>query len=458
MNAFLVRVRTARYLRRGLVLCTVAVVAAAVASMGTAATKDKPGSGLSPQVALDWNSNAVDAVRAARTMDGQPPGAAARPLYQAEGIIYLAYVQAAVYDAVTKIAHRYEPYHRFSAGGGNASAEAAVVAASYNTLTFYLGDPSGVLATKYAASIAALPADKATARGIAVGEAAASDIEALRAGDGRNAPTDVYGAIGPVVAGAWQVVPPSVVAQTPWVAFMRPFMMQDPSQFRAPPPPALTSAQYAKDFNETALWGSSTSPFRTPAETAIAVFWNGNTINQQNQAYRDVAVQHSMDLVDTVHLMAMGEVSAADGAIACFDSKYHYLAWRPYTAIRNADIDGNPATTAIPGWTPLLPTPNHPEYPSAHGCITSAFTRAIAAALGTNNIDLTLWGASAIGGPNNVTQHFATVQDLQTQLVDARVWGGLHWRNSDVVGEAVGNAMSDWTLARYFQPVGKDDN
>ena len=337
-----------------------------------------------PQVALDWNTYAVTAVRAATTMDGVPSGSPPRALYQVEGLIYMGYVQAAVYDAVVKIEHRYWPYVGFSLGAGNASPEAAVVAAAYSTLTHYLGDPSGTLAAEYAASLSALPNNAATQRGIAVGRAAATEIEAVRFADGRNAPTAIYGAPGPVVAGAWQVVPPFTTAQTPWVAFMEPFMLRNSAQFRVSPAPSLDSAQYAADFNETKSYGSATSAFRTADQTAIAYFWNANTVNQDNQLYRDVAAQHGMDLVDTVRLFAMGNMTASDAGIACFDSKYHYLRWRPYTAIRNADLDGNAATGADPAWTPLLATPNHPEYPAAHGCVTSAVTDVIAKALGTS--------------------------------------------------------------------------
>jgi hypothetical protein len=421
-----------------------------VAGSAAAPAKQQKAEPLSAQVALDWNANAVAAVRAATTTNGLPPGATPRLLFQTEGLIYMAYVQAAVYDAVTKIAHRYEPYHRFSAAAGHASVEAAVIAASYNTLTFYLGDPGGVLAGQYAASIAALPENAETARGIAVGQAAAADIEALRATDGRNAATAVYGAVGPVVAGVWQVAPPATFAQTPWVAFMQPFMIESPSQFRAPPPPALTSAQYAADFNETRLYGAATGSLRTTAQTAIALFWNANAIGQQNQLYRDVAVQHGMDLVDTVRLLAMGDMTVSDAGIACFDSKYHYLAWRPYTAIRN---DGNPADST---WTPLIPTPNHPEYPSAHGCVTSTVTQVIAKVLGTSNIDVTIMGATLGGTALTTSQHFDTAQQLQNQLLDARVWAGLHWRNSDVVGENLGNSLAGWVLQRYFRPLGAD--
>jgi hypothetical protein len=349
-----------------------AALAASLFAVAPSSAKTDKSPAAPATVALAWNVNAVAAVRAASVID--PQGTAARPLYQTEGLLYMSYVQAAVYDAATKIGHRYVPYHRFSARAGNASLQAAVIAAAYNTLVFYLGDPGGTLAAKYAASIAALPDDRATARGIAVGQAAAADIEALRANDGRNAPVATPFGAGPLQPGLWVWAPPPSlqIAQTPWMAVMRPFMLHSTSQFRAPAPPALTSALYTRDFNETKAYGSAASAVRTPAQTAIAYFWNANAINQLNQTLQNAATQHNMDLLDTARLLAAGNMVPADAGMACFDSKYTYQFWRPITAIRNAGIDGNPATTADPAWTPLLTTPNHPEYPSQHGCVTSA--------------------------------------------------------------------------------------
>ena len=225
------------------VLLAIVVCAAAAATASATVSAQAGSAPVSSQVALDWNSYAVAAVRAAQTLDDVPLGGAPRALYQPEGLIYMAYVEAAVYDAVTKIDHRYRPYHHFEVGAGDASVEAAVASAAYATLVYYVGDPSGALAVHYADSIGALPADKRTARGIAVGQAAAADIEQLRAGDGLDAPTGLFGA--PFVytatnAGQWQVVPPFVAvgAQTPWVAFMRPFTLETAAQFRAPRVPS----------------------------------------------------------------------------------------------------------------------------------------------------------------------------------------------------------------------------
>jgi hypothetical protein len=405
---------------------------------------------LSPQVALDWNLNAVTAVRAAKTMDGVPAGSLPRAFYQPEGLVYMGYVQAAVYDAVMKITGRYEIYHNFSARAGDASPEAAVISASYNTLVFYLGDTSGVLNAEYNASIAALPAGKKTTRGIAVGAAAAADIEKLRAHDGRNAPISdaCPTAAVPPTPGVWICAPsPSTQLEVvPWVGAVKPFLLESPSQFRAPAPPALNSAQYATDLAEVKAYGGPVgSSARSVDQTATALFWNANAIEQYNKTLRGVALQHSLDLVDTVRLLAIGSLVSADAGIACFDSKYHYLYWRPVTAIR---ADGNPADAL---WTPLLATPQHPEYPSAHGCLTSAVSGLLVNVLGTTNLNVTIPGATSGGVALTTTRTYATAQALDSELVNARVWIGFHYRNSVVAGDALGHSVASWSLQRYFQ-------
>ena len=430
------------------------VLAALIIAVG--ASGKPPGSDAASTVALQWNANAVAAVRAATTTNQLPPGATSRPLYQTEGLLYMSYVQAAVYDAATKIGHRYVPYHHFSAGAGNASIEAAVIAAAYNTLVFYLGHTS-TLDAQYAASIAALPDTKNTGRGIAVGEAAAADIEALRANDGRNAaspPPTMGTPTNPVQAGVWVWPPaPSLqIDQTPWMAVMQPFMLESTWQFRAPPPNSLTSTQYTTDFNELESSGSNLAANDPKRDTAW--FWNANAISQPNRTLEDFATQHNMDLLDTVRLLAMGNMVLADAGMACFDSKYTYRAWRPITAIHNADIDGNPATTADATWSPLTATPNHPEYPSQHGCVTSALAQVLAHAIGTDEIDATIWGATAATPTGLVTSRmFPTVQTLDDEIVNARVWIGFHFRSSVIAGENLGTSVANWELQRYFLPT-----
>jgi hypothetical protein len=411
---------------------------------------------VSPQVALDWNLNAVNAVRGFSRSTG------VIKLFQVEGLIYMSYTQAAVYDAVMKISGRYVPYHSFSANTEGASADAAVVAAAYQTLVHYLGNvvldtsTTPTLTDKYNAAIAALPAG-GKARGIAVGEAAASDLIAIRATDGLNGvgTNCPYTPSSTITAGVWH---PAGAAQTPWVACMTPFLLQNSAQFRAPPPPALDSALYAKDFNEVKAYGSLNSTVRTADQTATAYFWNAFAVNEYNDALRATATKHQMDLVDTVRLFAMGELVVTDSGIACFDSKYHYLYWRPITAIQNADIDGNPATVADTAWAPLLPTPGHSEYPSAHGCLTSAFVNTVAKDLHTKRIEIDMKGATNGSTTLDVTRHFATVNDATNQVVDARVWIGFHYRFSTVAGVDLGANVAKWALKRYFRPANGDDN
>jgi len=366
-------------------------------------------------------------------------------------MVYMAYVQAAVYDAVTKLDGRYQPYHDFPfTPAPGASVQAAVAAAARTVLNNYLPDQQPTVDAEYNAYLATLSGG--VADGVAVGEAAANDLVAFRAGDGLKAATPAYGQIGPIIPGKWQLQSATQTAQTPWLATMRPFLLQGAAQFRVGPPPSITSGQYAKDLNETETYGAVNSSARSKDQTDIAYFWNGNGVNQFNATMQNVVAQHGMDIDDAAHLFAMGMIVTTDAGIGCYDSKFFYEAWRPITAIRNADIDGNPDTTADPSWSPLLTTPAHPEYPSQHGCFTAGFTSALAAALGTNHLDVTMPGG-ANGSTNlSVTQHFKTVNEIQKQEIDARVWIGFHFRNSVKQGEKLGNNVAGWELDRFFQP------
>jgi hypothetical protein len=390
---------------------------------------------------LVWNSIAVANVRASSPVK-----------FQTEGLIYMSYVQAAVYDAVVTIAGRYLPYHRFTADPAGASLPAAVAAAARTALDYYLPDRAAAVDADYTAYLGTLP-DSGKSTGIAVGEAAANDIIAFRADDGRNAPTGTYGTPGPVVPGAWQVVPPATTAQTPWVAFMRPFLLDTAAQFRSDPPPALSTREYAGELNEVKAYGALTSTVRTPAQTAVAYLWNANVINQFNQLLSDVATRHGLDLVDTARLLAMGEMVTTDAGIGCFEAKYHYLFWRPYMAIRDADLDGNPATEPDPTWLPLVNTPNHPEDPSAHGCVISALIETISMALDTRRLDVGIWGATNGGTTLTTARHFSTVSEINEEVVDARVWIGFHYRQSVIQGQELGRKVAHWALRRYFQPT-----
>ena len=345
-------------LRTLVVLTGFLAVVAAIVAVGRLGD-DPRAAAVPPDAVLTWNTYTVNAVRASVPTK-----------VQTDGMVYMSYTQAAVYDAVTKMMGRYQPYHDFAfTVAPGASVQAAVAAAAQTTLDHYLPDQAPTVDAEYNAYLATLTGD--VADGVAVGQAAANDIIAFRTGDGLNAATPSYGQNGPILPGQWQLQPDQKV-QTPWLATMRPFLLDRASQFRAAPPPALTSHQYAKDLNETEAYGALNSTVRTPEQTAIAYFWVGNNINQYNQTMQNVVAQHSMDLVDAAHLFAIGNIVTTDAGIACYDSKFFYQFWRPITAIQNADKDNNPDTTADPAWQPLLPVPGHPEYPSQHGCFTAA--------------------------------------------------------------------------------------
>lgn len=422
----------------------VLVLASLVPTSSRASATSISAAALPATAVLYWNGIAVTTVRS------RIPA-----VFQPEGMVYMSYVQASVYDAVTKIEGRYVPYHDFAVDPAilaDASPDAAVAAAAYTALVYYFPAQAVTLTALYDGYVAALP-DSGRADGISVGQAAANDIISLRTNDGRNAPSDPSLGLGALEPGVWQIVPPATTAQTPWIAHMTPFLLGSSSQFRADAPAALSSTEYAEQVNEVKAYGALNSTLRSPDQKAVAYFWNANVINQYNRALSDVAIEDNFDLVNAARALAMGNMVGADALIDCFESKYLYMFWRPYTAIRNAGIDGNPATDPDTTWLPLLNTPNHPEYPSAHGCVTGAEAEVFSALRGTNNINVKMWGAINGGTTLTVARRFAKVNDLDREIVDARVWNGFHFRDSVVAGVGIGRKTAHWTLRRYFLPA-----
>jgi hypothetical protein len=245
---------------------------------------------------------------------------------------------------------------------------------------------------------------------------------------------------------------------------MKPFIMQSATQFMPGPPPSLSSADWVAAFNELKAVGGATSTVRTPDETNVAKFYTANVIRQYNIAVRAVTDARNLSPVDTARLAAMVNVVGADTGITVMHAKYHYLFWRPVTAIDPTSVtadgfgstpgsnDGNAATIEQPGWRPLIATPNHPEYPCAHCSITSAMAQVFAAFLGTNQINLDLHGFDPNGpaGNLNAVRHFSTVDDLRTEVANARMWGGVHYRFSTVAGLQLGHDLATYDLAHAF--------
>ena len=403
-----------------------------------------------------WNKIAEDTVIGAGAL-------------QLEGFIYMAYESTAVYDATVALQGGYQPLMPAFRVWKGASPDAAVIEAAYRTLTHYFPAASGTLDPLYAAALAAIPNGQAKLAGQRIGWVAASQVIRTRTGDGLVTPlasTSTFPTLSPG-PGVWRLTPPAYLApQTPWVARVRPFVLKSGDQFLPGPPPSLSSSDWMTAFNELKVYGSATSTARTTDETAIAKFWSANVPRQYNRVVRDITDAKGLNLVQTARLAAMVDVVAADAGISVMYAKYHYLFWRPVSAIDPTSVtadgfgpapgfdDGNTATVEQPGWRPLLVTPNHPEYPAAHGAVTGAMADVLGSVLG-NNINLDIHGFDANGAAGNLdaVQHFNTADDLRTQIVNARVWAGLHYRFSGLAGVALGTNVADYDLKHAFQPT-----
>jgi hypothetical protein len=215
---------------------------------------------------------------------------------------------------------------------------------------------------------------------------------------------------------------------------------------RPSPPPALDSFRYARDFNETRLYGARNGSLRTAAQTETARFWTELVQSQYNRTLRTLVTRLGLDLRGAARALAVGTTVIADSFIACWDAKYAYGYWRPVTAIPAGDSDGNPRTEGDPLWEPLAPTPNHPEYPSAHTCGTAALGAAAAVLVGSDRIKLDV--SSTVTG---TTRHFDRVDNLERDIEDARVYIGYHWRTAGEVGSRLGEQVVRWSLKHFFR-------
>ena len=357
----------------------------------------------------------------------------------------LTYVHTAIYDAVVAIRGGHSPIAvTLASVPSGASVDAAIDAAAHRVLLTMFPADQAYLESQYALALAMIADGPSKTDGISVGEQVATRFLALRANDGWNAPSSYSPGSGP---GAWQPTAPAP-AIAPWMATMRPFTFDDPARFRAEPPPALDSAEWAEEYNEVQRMGSVTSVYRTPEQTEIARFYGEHAGIQYGRIFRAFAEGQQLDVVDNARLFAQLYLTSADAIIACWDSKYSYSFWRPITAIRAGDTDGNDATIADPSWTPLLGTPNHPEYPSAHGCFTGSIADALASFFGTKKVSITLTSTVT-----NTARSFDSTDALIREIIDARVWAGIHYRGSVVHGVVIGRKVARWVAARYFLPT-----
>lgn len=373
--------------------------------------------------------------------------------FPGEAAVYMSIVHAAIYDAAVAIGGGYEPYAAEITVPEDVSAEAAISTAAHHTLLGLqpaLGlnaEQQAIVQREYDETLARIANGAAKANGIALGEQVAEAILGSRQGDGRDRNPQLSDLSPPAPGpGVWR--PGSSPAVGLRMPGMRPLVLRSGSQFRPDGPNALTSADYASDVAEVMRLGRAEGSARTASQTTSALFWTDHDARQWNDALVRLAVERNLDGVRTARMLAMAHAAGGDAMIACFDAKYTYWFWRPYQAIPQADQDGNDATVGDSAWKPLRPTPNFPEYPSAHACHTTATVEALDAFFGTDRIPLRL--DSRITG---TTRDYTRLHEAIIDVDWARVLAGFHFRNSDQEGSNLGRRVARYVVANRFRPI-----
>ena len=361
-----------------------------------------------------------------------------------------AIVQLAVFDAVNSITGKYRPYLAIISAPPGASPEAAAVAAAHRTLVTLYPGSAAVLDVAQAVSLSAISDGQAKTDGVAVGEAAASAILALRANDGS-------GLVVPYTPGSdpgdWQPTPPALAPAllSGW-GQVTTFGILNGAQFRSAPPPLLGSARYARDFNEVKLVGDVNSSVRPQDRTNVARFYIIAAVQVYNPAARQVSIAQKKTLSQNAHDFALLAMAICDGLISSMETKYYYNRWRPVTAIRAADTDGNPSTGPDTGWLPLIITPPFPSYPSAHASAGGAARRILERLYGKDGFLITLTSPTA----PNVTLYYTAWKQITDDIDDARIFGGIHFRYDQEGGALQGWKVGSYILETQLLPLSED--
>ena len=355
----------------------------------------------------------------------------------------MAFVQVSVFEAVNAITGRYPPLQAKINAAPGASVDAAVAAATRTALSKLMPTQQAAIDADFEAALKLVPDGPAKTSGIAVGEQAATACLA-KVDEGLCLP-DTYRPH--TTAGVY--VPTLLPALPNW-GKRKPWVMASGSQFRPGPPPGLTSERWTRDYNEIKAVGAKNSTQRTPEQTAIAKFWEATAPAVYWPVARSVAAMPGRDVTANARLLAVAAMAMDDGLIAVFDAKYTYNLWRPITAIRNGDADGNDATERDPSWTPLIDTPMHPEYPCAH-CIVSASLGAVLQAEIGGGPAPSLSSASHTAG--GAVRTWKTVADFVQEVAVARIYDGVHYRNSTEVGSAMGKQIGELAVKSFARPI-----
>jgi hypothetical protein len=401
----------------------------------------------------DWNRILFSAAM----VGGTGPGAIPR---------FAAIVQASVFDAVNGVERRYTSIHVPPAAPAGASAEAAAVGAAYTALVGLYPAQKSTFDARLAVSLAEIGTRASTAAmssGLLWGQHVAGLILAWRGTDGLTPAPPPF--LGGTAAGQWRPTPPGFApGASPQLATMTPWVLQTPAQFRPAGPPALGSAQYARELNETKTMGSLSSTTRTSDQTVLSWFWASGTatymwnrvalslIEQPRRASDDIDIDghhgSRSTTVENARVFAHLNLAIADSTIGCWDAKYTFVFWRPVTAIALADTDGNAATTADLAWTPLLATPPHPDYPSGHSCFSGAAAEVLGAYFGSRT-HFTVESDLMPG----VVRSFDGFSAALEEVGNARIFAGIHFRSAVEDGQTLGAAVARYVLTTAMQPL-----
>jgi hypothetical protein len=396
-----------------------------------AAFLTSPVSVASANVVADWDEKAVAFIQPRMV----PPVA-----YRAIAIVHIA-----MFDAVNSIEPVYRPYYAQLPATRETSKEAAAAAAAGTVLIKLLPEAASDIQVALKSYLAAIPEGDAKSGGIKLGEAVAAKTLEARANDGSSA-ADAYRPV--TTAGVY--IPTALTVAPQWPDLM-PFAMTSPSQFRPKPPIALESEQWGKDYNEIKELGAKNSSKRTARQTEDARFWLLTGPLSTHPLHRQIALRKEMSVIDSARFMTVVTAAEADAMIAVLDAKYKYAFWRPITAIRNGDIDGNAATERDATWLPIDNTPMHPEYPCAHCIVSSAVASAVEAMLGTADIpEVTMTSPTAPG----VTHRWTNLNAYADEVAVARIAAGFHYRFSTVVGQDMGRQIGLHAVKTIMQPLG----
>jgi hypothetical protein len=402
------------------------------------------GSQTAPNVVTDWALIAQNTIAPTVFLGGQ--------------IAYGAMVPIAMYDAAVAIAGDYRSYTAPVTAPAGADETAAIATAAFRVLHERFPAQAASLEGQYANYMANIVDGQSKTDGIEVGEAVAWQLLAMRAGDELETCTGACSSNPPYVQrppgpGVFEPFPAGSTPVGASLPAVRPWTMSSADQFRPEGPLPLTSVEYADDWVETRDWGSITSTLRSGYDDETASFWASQTNFMHRDTLERAAVQYQLDVVQTARLFAMGFTAAADGTIGCFDAKYHYLSWRPRHAIWRADTDGNVLTEpADLSWAPFLPTPNHPEYPAAHTCISYAIYDAMRAFF-DRDTPITIATIGSAGPVSNPLRTYYKFNDIEKEIADARVRGGMHFRHSAMNGAQLGRKVAKNMVKRFFQKL-----